>query len=59
MDVVKTLEPGTPPRLMHQVQERLRDLNIIKGLKNLIADSAYSAKNDIITVVPAEHFLEA
>lgn len=50
VDVVKTLDPGTPPRLMNQVQERLKNINIIGGIKNWIADSAYSAKNDIITI---------
>lgn len=50
VDVVKTLDPGTPPRLMNQVQERLKKLNMIGGLKNWIADSAYSAKNEIITI---------
>jgi transposase len=50
VDIVKTLDPGTPPRLMNQVQERLKNLNIVGGIKNWIADSAYSAKNDIITI---------
>jgi transposase len=50
VDVVKTLDPGTAPRLMNQVQERLKNINIVEGLKNWIADSAYSAKNDIITI---------
>ena len=49
VDVVKTLDPKTPPRLMYQVQERLKKLNM-KGIKNWIADAAYSSKNDIITI---------
>ena len=49
VDIVKTLDPGTAPRLMAQVQERLRSMNLGK-IKNWIADAAYSAKDDIITV---------
>lgn len=49
VDVVKTLDPGTQPRLMYQVQERLKKLNLAE-IKRWIADAAYSAKNDIITV---------
>lgn len=49
VDVVKTLDPGTAPRLMSQVQERLKNLNM-KRVKNWIADAAYSAKNDVITI---------
>jgi transposase len=49
VEVVKTNDPGTPPRLMNQVQERLKKLNIVEGLKNWIADSAYSSKIDIKT----------
>ena len=48
VDVVNTLDPGTAPRLMYQVQERLKKLSM-KTLKKWIADSAYSGKNDIIT----------
>lgn len=49
VDVVNTLDPGTAPRLMAQVEERLRSINLGK-IKNWIADAAYSAKRDIITV---------
>jgi transposase len=49
VDVVKTLDPGTAPRLMAQVTERLSCLNL-ERIKNWIADAAYSAKNDLITV---------
>lgn len=48
VDVVSTLDPGTPPRLMAQVQECLKSLNL-KGIKRWIADTAYSATTDIIT----------
>lgn len=44
--VVNTLDPGTPPALMAQVQERLKKLNL-NEIKKWIADCAYSAKNDI------------
>lgn len=49
VDAVKTQDPGTPPRLMAQVQERLKKLNV-STIKNWIADAAYSSKNDIVTV---------
>ena len=48
VDVVSALDPGTPPRLMAQVQEVLKRLKLDK-IKNWIADAAYSSKNDIIT----------
>lgn len=47
VDLVNTQDPGTPPRLMHQVQERLKRINLSE-IKNWIADSAYSSFNDII-----------
>lgn len=46
VDAVKTLDPGTAPILMAQVQERLKKINL-SPLKNWIADCAYSAKRDI------------
>jgi len=49
VDAVNTLDPGTAPIMMAQVQERLKKLNL-NSIKNWIADSAYSAKNDIKTV---------
>lgn len=49
VDVLSVLDPGAAPRLMAQVQERLKSLNLSK-IKNWIADSAYSAKNELITV---------
>jgi len=48
VDVVNTLDPRTAPRLMSQVQERLKRIKLSE-LRNWIADSAYSAANDIIT----------
>lgn len=47
VDVVNTLDPGTPPRLMAQVQERLKKLKL-GDIKTWIADAAYSSKIDII-----------
>lgn len=47
--VVNTLDPGTAPTLMAQVQERLKSLGLSK-IKNWIADCAYSAKTDIKTI---------
>jgi transposase len=49
VDVVNTLDPGTAPRLMAQVQNFLGRLKLGE-IKNWIADSAYSAKNDLIIV---------
>lgn len=49
VDVVNTLDPGTAPRLMAQVQERLRKLSL-NEIKNWIGDAAYSAKRDIIAI---------
>lgn len=49
VDVLSILDPGAAPRLMAQVQERLEKLNLNK-IKNWIADAAYSAKNELITV---------
>ncbi len=49
VDVVNTLDPGTAPRLMAQVEERLKNIKLGK-IKNWIADAAYSSKNEIITV---------
>lgn len=49
VDAVNTLDPGTAPRLMAQVHERLQSLNMSK-IKKWIADAAYSAKNDLITI---------
>lgn len=47
--VVNTLDPGTAPIIMAQVQERLKKLNL-NQIKNWIADAAYSAKNEIENV---------
>jgi transposase len=49
VDVLSVLDPGAAPRLMTQVQERLKNLKLSK-IKNWIADSAYSAKNELMTV---------
>ena len=49
VDVVNTLDPGTAPKLMSKVQESLQKLGLGE-IKKWIADSAYSAKNDIITI---------
>lgn len=49
VDVVNTLDPGTAPRLMAQVNERLQSLQMSE-IKRWIADAAYSAKNDLITI---------
>jgi len=49
VDVVHTLDPRTSPRLMYQVQEYLKRLNLFEGIKNWLVDAAYSAKIDIIT----------
>jgi transposase len=49
VDVVNGPDPGTAPRLMTQVMERLKNLKQ-KNIQRWIADSAYSAKSDIITV---------
>jgi len=49
VDVVSTLDPGTAPILMAQVQERLKSLGLSQ-IKNWIADCAYSAKADIRTI---------
>lgn len=49
VDVVNTLDPGTAPRLMAQVKERLQSLKMSE-IKRWIADAAYSAKNDLITI---------
>lgn len=49
VDVVTTLDPGTAPRLIAQVQSRLKGLNL-KEIKNWIADSAYSGKKDITEI---------
>lgn len=48
VDVVNTLDPGTPPRLMAYVQECLKKLNLSE-IKSWIADAAYSSKHDVIT----------
>jgi transposase len=47
--VVNTLDPGTAPIIMAQVQERLKKLNL-NQIQNWIADAAYSAKNEIENV---------
>lgn len=49
VDVVNTLDPGTAPRLMAIVHDRLQGLKLGK-IKTWIADAAYSAKNDIMKV---------
>lgn len=49
VDVVKTLDPGTSPKLMSQVYYRLKKLNL-REIKSWIADAAYSAKRDITGV---------
>lgn len=49
VDVVNTLDPGTAPRLMAQVNYRLQSLKMSE-IKKWIADAAYSAKNDLITI---------
>ena len=49
VDVVNTLDPGTAPKLMSQVHERLQNLKMSE-IKKWIADAAYSAKNDLITI---------
>ncbi len=49
VDTVKTLDPGTAPCLIAQVQERLKKLKM-NNIKSWIADAAYSSKNDIVTV---------
>jgi transposase len=46
VDVVKTLDPGTACKMIAQVQERLKKL-LLDPIKNWIADSAYSGKDDI------------
>lgn len=48
VDAVTTLDPGTPPRMMLQVQERLANLGL-DGISKWICDTAYSSKSDIIT----------
>ena len=45
VDVVNTLDPGTPPRLMAQVNERLQNLKISK-IKKWIATSSSRARDD-------------
>jgi transposase len=49
VDVVSTLDPGTALRMIAQVQERLKKLDL-KEIQSWIADAAYSAKRDIITI---------
>jgi hypothetical protein len=46
VDVVTGLDPGTPPRLMYQVQNRLKSFGL--EISKWICDTAYSSKNDII-----------
>jgi transposase len=48
VDAVNDLDPRTPPRLMLQVQERLKKLGL-KEIAHWIADVAYASKVDIIT----------
>lgn len=49
VDVLSVSDSGAAPRLMAQVQERLKSLKLSR-IKNWIADAAYSAKNELITV---------
>jgi transposase len=46
VDVMNTLDPGTAPKMIKQVCERLELCGLAKP-KNWIADAAYSGKNDI------------
>lgn len=46
VDVVNTLDPGTSPKMMQQVNETLATLRL-PSAKNWNADSAYSGKEDV------------